>query len=128
MKKLIIVFILFLVTVGISQYQLETVTISDTTTSALIDVPGRNLYLAGIVKPDSGGDVITFDIETSSSGTAQHDLLTQVADSAYTITLPDSTNAYAIPLPRDIFDSWQYYRIKFSEATTVVLTVIWRKK
>ena len=123
-----IILILLLSVVCFAQYELETVSFDDTTTSAVIDVPGRNLYLAGIVKPDSGGNIITFEVETSSTGTVQHALLTQLADSSYTVTLPDSTNPYAIPLPRDIFDSWQYYRIVFAKATTVDLTVIWRKK
>jgi len=126
MKKL---FLILLISVScFAQTQYEIVAFSDTTTSALIDRPNSAFYLAGIAKPDSGGDIITFDIETSASGTNQYDLLTQVADSSYTITLPDSTSAYSVTLPKDVFEAWNYFRVKFAKATTCSLTVIWKHK
>ena len=126
MKTIILILLLSVVCVG--QYRLETVSFDDTTTSAIIDVPGRDLYFAGIAKPDSGGMIITFEVEMSDAGTSQYALLTQVADSSYTVTLPDSTSAYTVSLPKDVFDPWRYFRIVFDKATTVDLTVMWRRK
>ena len=127
MKKLIL-FILLLITAGYAQWQTELVSFADTTTSAIVDVPNPSYYLAAIAKPDSGGNIITFDVELSASGTDQYSILTAVADSVYTITLPDSTNAYSIPLPKDVFEKWQFMRIKFAKATTVDLTLIWKQR
>lgn len=126
MKKIIV---LLLVAVAcFAQVKYETVSFSDTTTSALIDVPNQSYYLAGITKPDSGGDIITFETRLSASDTLTSVLLTQVADSSYTITLPDSTNAYSVSLPRDVFDPWQYFKVKFDKATTVTITLLWKHK
>jgi len=125
--KVLIAFLL-LTAACFGQWRSETVSFSDTTASAVIDVPNSAYYLAGIAKPDSGGNIITFDAELSASGTDQYSILTAVADSAYTVTLPDSTNAYSVPLPRDIFEKWQFIRIKFAKATTVDMTIIWKRK
>ena len=126
MKTIILILLLSVVCFG--QYRVETVSFVDTTTSALIDVPGRDLYLAGIAKPDSGGLEISFEVEINADSTNQYVLLTALADSAYTITLPDSTSAYTISLQKDVFDPWRYFRIVFDKAMSVDLTVIWRRK
>ena len=127
MRKLILVF-LFLSTACFGQYILQAVTFDDTTTSALFGTDVRDVYLAGIAKPDSGGNILTFDVEISSTGTDAYALLTAAGTAAYSVTLPDSTNAYCLSLPKDVFDPWRYFRIKFAKATTCTLTVMWRRK
>jgi len=124
--KILLIIMLF-TSLCFSQYTKETVSFVDTTTSALIDAP-KNTYLAGIAKPDSGGLIITFEVEVDVDSTDQYVLLTALADSAYTITLPDSTSCYTISLPKDIFDPWRYYRIVFPAVTSCDLTVIWKNK
>ena len=126
MKKLIITFLFFAVC-GFSQDVVESISFSDTTTSVLIDAP-RNCYLAGIAKPDSGGDIITFEVELHADSTKQYVLKTLAVDSTYTITLPDSTNDYVIPLSREVFEPWKYIRVVFAKATTCDITVIWKRK
>ena len=126
MKKIILVF--FILTVAVfAQYQFETLTFSDTTTSALIDVPSRDFRLAGIVTPGTAGKIITFEVETHADSVHQYGLLTQVADSVYTVTLPDSTSKYVVTLPEDVFGAWRYFRVKFAKKTTGTIDVMWKK-
>jgi len=126
MKKIILVF--FILTVAVfAQYQFETLTFSDTTTSVLFDPPSRDYRFAGFLTPDSCGDVVTFEVETHADSTKQYALLTLLADSVYTVTLPDSTNQYAVALPEEIFGAWRYFRIVFAKATTGTIDVMWKK-
>lgn len=126
MKKAIIFLFLFSC-VTFSQVQYETVTFSDTTTSAVIDVP-RSMYLAGIAKPDSGGLTLLFDAFLTSADTMAYSILTLDADSVYTVVLPDSTSEYAIPLPSELFDMWRYFKVRFDKTTTCGITLVWKHK
>lgn len=120
MKRFLILFLLVSI-VGFAQVTIETVTFSDTTTSDTLTPPNR-MYLSGIAKPDSGGDIITF---TAVFGDTAFDVLTMQADSAYTITLPDSTNTYFVPTPQNVFAQIQSFMINFAKATSVTLTLVW---
>ena len=126
MKLLFLFLFLCFSSAAFSQIQMEEISFDAETTSDSIDAP-TGTYLGGIAKPDSGGDIITFEGGLASGATTWYTIMTADPDSAYTLTLPDSTNAYAIPLPRDLFIGWPWIRVVFAKSTTCDLTVIWKR-
>lgn len=127
--KLTIIIVSFLICLTAqAQFKTERITFVDTTTSTLFEIPNW-ATLAGIAKPDSGGgEVITFETEVHEDSTTRYTVLTEKADSTYTITLSDSTKDYYLPLDTKIFDNLRYLRVKFAKKTNVSLWLFYRKR
>jgi len=126
MKKLI--FLLLFSVSCFAQVQFNSVAFDDTTTSAVITVPSWG-YVAGLAKPDSMGDTLSFKVFLTASDTMDYALtVINKADSVYTVVLADSTNPYAISFPYETFDPWRYFKVSFDKKTTGVLTVIFKQR
>jgi len=127
MKKLFLLILLFSVSC-FAQVQFNSVTFADTTTSAVITVPSW-AYVAGLAKPDSMGDTLSFKVFLTASDTMDYALMVMAkTDSVYNVCLPDSTNPYAVSFPLEAFDPWRYFKVVFNRATTGVLTVIFKQR
>lgn len=126
MKKLI--FLLLFSVSCFAQVQFNSVTFDDTTTSAIITVPSWG-YVAGLAKPDSMGDTLSFKVFLTAADTMDYDLMVMAkTDSVYNVCLPDSTNPYAVSFPLETFDPWRFFKVVFTGKTTGVLTVIFKQR